>query len=113
MTGKNINVGQYISPGAALGKVETISPIYAVIDIRESDLNYVKLGVSAKLKLNTEGNYYIFIDNNGVAKKQNITIGEFDKDDIEIKSGVQTGDDVICTNVSSLQDGDAVKMVSE
>ncbi|OBR97088.1 multidrug resistance protein MdtA precursor [Clostridium ragsdalei P11] len=179
MTGKSINVGQYLSPGTALGKVETTSPIYAVIDIRESDLNYVKSGASAKFKLGddslkeydgvvksidaaadptsrvfkckvqidnkdgslkpgvfgnieiatneskkaitvplkaiagTEGNYYIFIDNNGVAKKQNITIGEFDKDNIEIKSGVQTGEDVICTNVGTLQDGDVVKVVSE
>ncbi|MBP2033590.1 multidrug efflux pump subunit AcrA (membrane-fusion protein) [Clostridium algifaecis] len=179
MTGKSINVGQYLSPGAALGKVETISPIYAVIDIRESDLSYVKLGVKAKFKLGddslkeydgvvksidaaadptsrvfkckiqidnkdgklkpgvfgsveiatdqnkkaitaplkaiggTEGNYYVFIDNNGAAKKQNITIGEFDKDNVEIKSGVQTGDEVICTNVGTLQDGDVVKVVSE
>ncbi|CAB1245606.1 Macrolide export protein MacA [Clostridiaceae bacterium BL-3] len=179
ITGKNINVGQYISPGTILGKVQTISPIYAVIDIRESDLSYVKPGVKVKFKLDgdslkeydgavksidgaadpasrafkckvqidnkdgklkpgvfgnveiatnetkkaiavplkaiggTEGNYYVFIYDNGVAKKQNITIGEFDKDNVEIKSGIQAGNYVICTNVSTLQDGDAVKIVSE
>lgn len=179
ITGKNINVGQYISPGTILGKVETISPIYAVIDIRESNLSYVKPGAKVKFKLDgdnlkeydgavksidgaadpasrafkckvqidnkdgklkpgvfgnveiatnetkkaitvplkaiggTEGNYYVFIDDNGVAKKQNITIGEFDKDNVEIKSGIQAGNYVICTNVSTLQDGDAVKIVSE
>lgn len=179
ITGKNINVGQYISSGTALGKIETISPIYAVIDIRESDLSYVKLGVKAKFKLaddnlkeyegvvknidtaadsdsrvfkckiqiynkegklkpgvfgnvkitinktkkavtvplkaigGTEENYYIFLNNNGVAKKQNITIGEIDEDKVEIKSGVQAGDSVICTNTGTLQAGDAVKAVSE
>ncbi|WP_446897087.1 efflux RND transporter periplasmic adaptor subunit [Clostridium sp. LBM24168] len=179
ITGKNINVGQYVNPGTILGKVETISPIYAVINIRESDLNYVKPGAKVKFKLDgdslkkydgvvksidgaadptsrtfkckvqidnkdaklkpgvfgnieidtnetkkaitvplkaiggTEENYYVFIDDNGVAKKQNITIGEFNKDNVEVKSGVQAGNFVICTNVSTLQDGDAVKMVSE
>ncbi|WP_243105939.1 efflux RND transporter periplasmic adaptor subunit [Clostridium fermenticellae] len=177
ITGKNVSIGQYLGAGTALGKVDIISPIYADIDIRESDLNYIKLGTDAKLKLNdddktsyngvvktidtaadpvsrafkckvqidnkdgklkpgifgkiqiatdqnkkvitvpvkaiggTQGNYYVLIDNNGRVRKKTVTIGDFDKSNVEIKSGIQVGDSVICTNVSSLQDGDSVKIV--
>lgn len=176
---KNINVGQYINLGTVLGKVKNISPIYAVIEVKESDLNYVKLRAKAKFKLNdndsaeydgvvksidgaadaasrvfkcriqienkdgklkpgifgnikiatdenkkaitlplkalggSEGNYYVFINNNGAAKKQTITTGEISEDTVEIKSGVKDGDSVICTNVGTLQDSDAVKVVTE
>lgn len=174
--GKNVTIGQYLNVGTVLGKVKNISPIYAVIEVKQSDLNYVKLGAKAKFKLSdkdsteydgvvksidgtadtasrlfkcriqidnkdgklkpgvfgtakiatgenkkaimlpvkalggSEGNYYVFINNNGVAKKQTITTGEISKDTVEIKSGVKTGDSVICTNVGTLQDGDAVKV---
>lgn len=179
ISGKSITVGQYLSPGAALGKVENISPIYAVIEVKDSDLSYVKLGAQAKFKLSnedsveydgvvksidgsadsasrvfkcriqidnkdgklkpgvfgnikittdenkkvitlplkaiggSEGNYYIFINNNGVAKKQTITTGEISGDIVEIKSGVKDGESVITTNVGTLQDGDGVKVVTE
>jgi multidrug efflux pump subunit AcrA (membrane-fusion protein) len=179
LDGKNVTVGQYINVGTVLGKVENISPIYAVIEVKESDLNYVKLGAKAKFKLSdedsteydgfvksidgaadatsrvfkcriqienkdgklkpgvfgnikiatdenrkaitlplkalggSEGNYYVYINNNGVVKKQTITTGEISEDTVEIKSGVKDGDSVICTNVSTLQDGDAVKVAAE
>lgn len=177
--GKNVTVGQYINVGTVLGKVENISPIYAVIEVKDSDLSYVKLGVNAKFKFSdndsteydgvvksidgvadatsrvfkcriqidnkdgklkpgvfgnvkiatdenrkaitlplksiggSEGNYYVFINNNGIAKKQIITTGEITGDTVEIKSGVKDGDNVIWTNVDTLQDGDSVKVVTE
>lgn len=179
LDGKNVTVGQYINVGTVLGKVKNISPIYAVIEVKESDLSYAKLGAKAKFKLSdkdseeydgvvknidgaadpasrvfkckieidnkdgklkpgvfgnikiatdenkkaitlplkalggSEGNYYIFINNNGVAKKQTITTGEISEDTVEIKSGVKDGDSVISTNVGTLQEGDAVKVVAE
>lgn len=179
ISGKNVTLGQYISPGTVLGKVENISSVNAVIEVKDSDLSYVKLGAKAKFKLSdkdseeyegvvksidgaadpasrvfkckieidnkdgklkpgvfgkvkiatdenkkaitlplkaiggSEGNYYVFINNNGVAKKQSITTGEISEDTVEIKSGIKDGDSVICTNVSTLQDGDAVKVGAE
>jgi RND family efflux transporter, MFP subunit len=179
LDGKNVTVGQYINLGTVLGKVKNISPIYAVIEVKESDLSYVKSGAKAKFKLSdkdsteydgvvksidgaadatsrvfkcriqidnkdgklkpgvfgnikiatdenkksitlplkalagSEGNYYVFINNNGVAKKQTITTGEISGDTVEIKSGVKDGDSVIGTNVGTIQDGDAVKVVAE
>lgn len=179
VSGKNVTVGQYISPGTVIGKVENISSINAVIEVKDSDLSYVKLGAKAKFKLSSEdskeydgviksidgaadpqsrifkckiqidnkdgklkpgvfgkikivkdenkkaitlplkalggseGSYYVFINNNGVAKKQNIAVGEISEDTVEIKSGIKDGDNVICTNISTLQDGDAVKALAE
>lgn len=60
-----------------------------------------------------EGDYSVFINDNGTAKKQKITIGETNENDVEITSGVQDGDVVICSNTGSLQDGDEVEVVSE
>lgn len=179
ITGKAVNVGQYISPGTVLGKIYTVSPIYADINLTQSDLSYAKVGTKVVFDLNgdkknkyegiihsidgaanltsrsfkckvqidnkegklkpgvfgnvevptnnskeavtvpvkaiagTDGSYYVFVDNNGIATKKSVTIGNFDKDNIEIKSGLKIGDSVICTNVDTLQDGDAVKSAAK
>jgi multidrug efflux pump subunit AcrA (membrane-fusion protein) len=60
----------------------------------------------------SEGNYSVFINDNGKAKKQKVTIGETDENNVEITSGVQNGDKVICSNTGSLQDGDEIDVVS-
>jgi RND family efflux transporter MFP subunit len=59
------------------------------------------------------GEYYVFLNQKGVARKQTVTTGEILEDSVEIKSGVKNGDQVICSNVATLQDGDAIKVVSE
>ena len=60
-----------------------------------------------------EGNYSVFINDNGKAKKQKVTIGETNKNDIEITSGIKDGDQIICSNLSTLQDGNAIDVVSK
>ncbi|MCH5138773.1 efflux RND transporter periplasmic adaptor subunit [Clostridiaceae bacterium UIB06] len=60
-----------------------------------------------------EGQYYVFVSDNGVAKKHKVTIGETDKNMVEIKSGIKSEDKVICTNTSTLQDGDKIQVVSK
>ena len=60
----------------------------------------------------SEGNYSVFINDNGTAKKQKVTIGETDENNVEITSGVKDGDEVICTNTSTLQDGNEIEVVS-
>ncbi|WP_066626351.1 hypothetical protein [Clostridium magnum] len=75
----------------------------------------IKKAITLPLKAigGSEGNYYVFKNNNGVAKKQTITTGEISGDIVEIKSGVKDGESVITTNVGNLQDGDGVKVVTE
>lgn len=60
-----------------------------------------------------EGQYYVFVSDNGVAKKHTVTIGETDKNVVEIKSGIKSEDKIICTNTSTLQDGDKIQIVSK
>ena len=60
-----------------------------------------------------EGNYSVFINDNGTAKKQKVTIGETDENNVEITSGIKDGDQIICTNTSTLQDGNEIEVVSK
>ena len=179
MDEKNVSVGQYLNIGTMLGKVKDTSSINAVIQVKDTDLAYIKVGGKATLKLDvensneyegiiqnidsvadssarvfsckikidnkngelkpgifgkveietgttkksmslptqalggSEGNYYVFVNNKGVAKKCTVTTGEVSKDNVEIKSGIQAGDEVIITNVSTLLDGEAITVVSK
>lgn len=176
---KSISVGQYVNVGTTLGKVENISPIIAVINVQQSDLNNIKVGQKAQFKLNegdtdvydgtvksidvsadpssrvfkckiqidnegqklkpgimgsieiysedtrkaillplgalggSQGKYYVFVNDKGVARKHTVTTGEVTKDSVEIKSGIQAGDEAITTNVSTLLDGDVVTVISK
>lgn len=60
-----------------------------------------------------KGDYFVFLNDNGTARKQKITIGETSKNNIEVTSGIKSGDQVICSNTSTLQDGDAINAVAE
>jgi len=86
--------------------------IYAKVNLISNEkIDMVTVPISALV--GSDGDYYVFINDNGTAKKQKVTIGETNKNDGEIKSGVQAGDQVICSNTSSLQDGNAVEAVSK
>lgn len=60
----------------------------------------------------SEGDYSVFINDNESAKKQKITIGKTDENNVEIASGIKDGDQIICTNTSTLQDGDVIDVIS-
>lgn len=176
---KNVNLGQYVNPGATLGKVIDISSVYAVIDVGQDDLNFVKVGQKTQVKVGQTdskaysgevssveasansssrsfkgrvrienkdqvlrpgiyakveipnnqqremialpmealsgngGSYSVYMNDNGIARKKSVTIGDFAKNMVEIKTGVQKGDAVICTNVNMLQDGSEITIVAE
>ncbi|HWQ41776.1 MAG TPA: efflux RND transporter periplasmic adaptor subunit [Desulfosporosinus sp.] len=176
---KSVSVGQFANVGVALGKVKTISPIYAAIEVDQNAISSLKVGQSAKVnvgdndaqsydgiiksieaaadttsrvfKCNVEvanpdqalkpgiyanvdivgdqtseviavttdalsgnpGNYTVFVNDKGVARKRIVSIGQITKGLVEIKDGVKNGDSVIITNVNTLQDGDAVSVVTE
>lgn len=58
-----------------------------------------------------EGNYSVFINEDGVAKKQEVLIGETDGNNVEITSGLEDGNEVICSNTGTLQDGAQIDVV--
>lgn len=176
---KGVSLGQYVNPGTVMAKVKNISPINAVIAVSQNDLDYIKVGQKAQVKLDgasskvydalvssvnlsadasartfkckvqidnadyllrpgtyavvevandkkqevvvvpmealvgNEGSYSVFVNDNGIAKKRSITIGEITKDTVEVKSGIKVDEDIIRTNVNQLQEGDLVKVVLE
>lgn len=86
--------------------------IYAKVNlIDDQKTNMITVPVSALV--GSDGDYYVFINDDGKAKKQKVTIGETNQNDVEITSGVQAGDQIICSNTSSLQEGNAIDVVSK
>ena len=179
MDEKSVSLGQNVDSGTILGKVINISPINAVIEVTQTNLDYIKVGQKAKVKIGesdakahdgtlknidvsadpssrvfkgkiqldnpdqilkpgsfakaeivndqkveiatvplaalagNEGSSYVYVNDQGIARKRSVTIGETDENVVVIKSGVQKGESVICTNVNTLQDGDAIAVVAE
>lgn len=174
---KSLNIGQMVSQGSALAKINDISSVYATIQVPQEKINSIKIGQAAtvtvegsdqtingtvknidlaadsttrvfnckiaidnsnkslypgvfakvdlinneKIEIITvpinalvgdEGNYSVFINDNGVARKQSVTIGETDANSVEITSGIEDGDQIICSNTSTLIDGNEVEAVS-
>ena len=46
-------------------------------------------------------------------KKQRLLLDKLDENNVEITSGIKDGDQIICTNTSTLQDGDEVDAVTK
>lgn len=86
--------------------------IYANVDIIGNQKGET-LAVPTDALSGTQGDYTVFVNDNGTARKHIVSIGEITKALVEIKSGIQKGDSVIITNVNTLQDGDAVSVVTE
>ena len=100
-------------------KVEVANPdqalkpgIYANVDI-EADQTSEVIAVTTDALSGNPGNYTVFVNDQGVARKRIVSIGQITKGLVEIKDGVKNGDSVIITNVNTLQDGDAVSVVME
>ncbi|CUU48020.1 efflux RND transporter periplasmic adaptor subunit [Clostridium beijerinckii] len=73
-----------------------------------SDQKTQVLTVPINALVGNEGDYSVFINDNGTAKKQKVTIGETNQNSVEITDGIKEGDQVICTNTSTIQDGSEV-----
>jgi len=179
MDEKSVSLGQNVDSGTILGKVKNISPINAVIEVKQTNLEDIKVGQKAKVTIGesnpkahdgtlksinvsadpssrvfkgkiqldnpdqtlkpgsfakaelfngqivevatvpiaalagNEGSSYVYVNDQGIARKRSVTIGETDENVVVIKSGVQKGESVICTNVNTLQDGDTIAVVAE
>lgn len=94
------NIDNMLHPGV-FAKVELIS-----------DEKIQVISVPIKALVGTEGDYYVFVNDNGTAKKQKVTIGETDGNNVQITSGIKDGDQIISTNTSTLQDGNEIEIRS-
>ena len=176
---KNVTLGQFLTPGNVLGKVNDISLMNAVIEIDQNQIQTIKIGQKARLKLNKEdadtyegvvksinssadsssrafkvkiqfnneklslkpgvfakvtlmndikvqnfaipvaliagkeGNYSVYINDNGIVKKQAVTVGNLVNNQAEITSGLQGNESIISTNLNMIQEGDKITVVSK
>ena len=85
--------------------------VFAKVDLITDEKTKI-INVPINVLVGSEGDYSVFINDNGTAKKQKVTIGETDENNVEITSGIQEGDQIICTNTSTLHDGNKVEAVS-
>ncbi|AET68397.1 RND family efflux transporter, MFP subunit [Desulfosporosinus orientis DSM 765] len=178
MDGKNVSVGQFLTPGNVLGTVKDIALIDASIEVDQALIQNITIEQKATVKLNeddtayegvvksitpsadpssrafkvkiqlnnenlslrpgvfakvmltddtktqsfvipvsviigNEGNYYVYINDNGVVKKQTVTVGNLANNQAEIKSGLKGNESIISTNLNMLQEGDEITVVSE
>ena len=58
----------------------------------------------------SEGDYSVFTLENSKAHKVSVSIEEIENNMAVVTAGIQKGDDIIVTNLNSLQDGDIVKV---
>jgi RND family efflux transporter MFP subunit len=86
--------------------------VYAKVQL-DSAVKTEVITVPVNALVGNEGDYYVFINNNGTAKKTKVTIGEADNNNVEVTSGVKDGDQIICSNTSTLQDGDAIDVITK
>lgn len=90
------NQGQALRPG-----------IFAKVEINKGEqIQVIQIPMSALM--GDEGNYFVFVMENGAARKKDVSVGEITKDTVEIKSGLKPGEQLITTNLNTLQDGDLV-----
>ena len=90
----------------------TLHPgVFAKVDLfNDQKIEIITVPINALV--GSEGDYSIFINDNEIAKKQKVTIGETDANNVQITAGIKDGDQIICTNTSTLQDGNEVEVVS-
>lgn len=86
--------------------------------LRPGTFGYVELDSGQKSQMVTiplaalvgsNGSYSVFTVEEGVARKRSVSVGEIQSDVVQIVSGLKAGENVIITNLNSLQDGDAVE----
>lgn len=100
-------------------KVEVSNPagtlrpgVYTKVQISKGESNQV-LSAPVEVLMGNEGDYFIYVVEEGVARKRQVTIGDIAKDKVEIQSGIKPGAKLISTNLNTIQDGDTVKVVGQ
>jgi len=83
--------------------------MFARVTIKSSTITKV-LAIPQTAIINSSGQYFAYIIDDGVAKRQQITIGDVIGRMVEIKSGLKQGQEIAVTNINKLKEGDRVKV---
>lgn len=81
--------------------------IFAKVEINKGESTQ-SIAVPVSALMGDEGNYFVFVLEKGIARKKTVSVGEISKDTAEIKTGLKQGEQIIITNLNTLQDGDLV-----
>ena len=60
----------------------------------------------------SESGDYVFVDQNGIAKRKNVTVGATYGGKSEILSGLKPGDQLVTEGASEVEDGDNLKVLN-
>ena len=97
-SGEKIRPGMYVRTRLAIGEVDAIVVPYQSV-----------------LKLTGANDRYVFVDDEGTARRARVTLGQRYDDRIEIvpveKGAIKAGDQLIITGQARLVDGDKVEIV--
>lgn len=85
--------------------------VYSQVELLTSNTTKV-INLPIKALVGNEGDYSVFVNNNGKAVKTSVKIGKTDENNVEITEGISDGEQVICTNIATLHDGDEIEVVS-
>lgn len=86
--------------------------VFAWVDLKSDRLTKV-MTLPVELVSGKEGAYSVFVNEKGIARKKMIMLGEVADNRVEIKAGISATDEIIITNLSTLQDGDAVTLTTK
>ena len=79
----------------------------------KGDAKVQNLAIPVELITGKEGNYSVYINDNGIVKKRAVTVGTLVNNQAEISSGLQGDEAIISTNLNMIQEGDEITVVSE
>ena len=85
--------------------------MYAKISLNFGRKNILIIPVSAMLKQQGTNNKYVFIEKDGIAVKKNVIPGKRYDDQIEIISGINSGENLIIAGQAKLMNGSQVEVV--
>ncbi len=171
---KNVNLGQFLSPGAVVATVKDVDYVDAVFQVEQDALSDITVGQNAELTLQgskdkvykgtissiglsadpksrvftaklhienkkgelrpgvfawvdlkaeklskvltlpvdlisgKEGAYYVFVNEGGIVRIKPLMLGEVFENKVQIKAGITGKDEIISTNLNTIQDGDLV-----
>ena len=103
---------------------------FAVDIVFDNDTNKFRTGVTAKVTIftynnnesisiqrknlfNDHGMYYVYLNNNGFAKKQIVELGESNAMDVEIVDGLIPGDQLIVEGQMLLKDNTKLNLITD
>ena len=92
---------------------ETLRPgMYGTINFFVGETNTLVVPALAVLKLQGSNDRYVFLNNNGKAKRVNVTLGKRFEDQVEILSDeIKEGDELIVVGQGRLVDGSPLSIV--